>query len=60
MLWNTLNAVRSSVHEFSASSGLRERHHFVRLASGRWTRTLGVPENAINVGGHVWHVKGGK
>lgn len=67
MTWATLAAVRASVLEFSEASGLREAHHFVRVLSGRWSRTLGPPANATdsigrtltarNVRGNVWHME---
>jgi len=27
------------------ASWLADRHHFVKLRSGRWTRTLGAPQH---------------
>lgn len=57
MLWNTLEAVRFSLIEFSKESGYREAHSLVRLASGKWTRVLGVPDNARHVRGNIWHVR---
>jgi len=36
---------------------LAKRHHFVRLSSGRWCRTLGPPrgEGLVKIRGRVWH-----
>lgn len=61
MLWDTLRAVQLSILEFSATSGLREKHHFVGLPSGKWTRTLGAPGNVDgcalrHITGRVWRL----
>lgn len=58
MVWPTLHAVIvASRCEFTAT--LFKAHHFVRLSEGRWTRTLGVPDNATRVTGHIWHANKG-
>lgn len=58
MTWLTYRAVRASLLEFSAASGLREAHHLVRLSSGRWTRTLGPPGRDFLQGrGRCWYAR---
>lgn len=53
MLWNTLRDVRrDTALEFAP--WLAERHHFVSLPSGRWCRTLGVPQGCTQVSPRVW------
>jgi len=57
MLWPTKRAVLNSILEFAPA--LRARHHVVKLASGAWTRTLGIPGDTeryrvINVRGREW------
>jgi len=64
MLWPTLNAVRTSTKcEFAPH--VAEAHHFVRLPSGMWTRTFGIPgllpEQRHDLDIHaksarVWHI----
>jgi len=56
MIWPTLSSVRASLREFSAKSGLRERHTLIQLASGiGWTRVLGAPgADCKHVRGNVW------
>lgn len=42
MTWDTLVDVRRQTNiEFTKE--LADKHHFVRLPSGKWTRTLGPP-----------------
>lgn len=59
MLWDSLRAIQTSTRcEFAP--WLAKAHHFVRLPSGRWCRTLGVPEapdgrTLVHVRGRVWH-----
>lgn len=58
MTWDSLTAVRNSLLEFSRESGLRRAHSLVRLASGKWTRVLGVPgPQCRHVRGNIWEVK---
>lgn len=63
MLWLTLKgAQQQTACEFAP--WLAQRHHFLRLLSGRWTRTLGPPSvvedavgrpiRAMHVHGRVW------
>lgn len=57
MLWDTRKAVQDSLLEFTPA--LRARHHIVKLASGKWTRTLGPPgdtekHRVVNVKGREW------
>ena len=64
MIYTTRKAVLSSLHEFSPT--LRAKHHVVKLASGKWTRTLGAPgdvidaigctHRAVNVRGREWQM----
>lgn len=57
MLWDSLRAVRSQTScEFTRELALL--HHFVKLKSGRWTRTLGPPaaSSVVHVRGRVWHM----
>ena len=56
MTWETLAAVRSATNiEFTKA--LANVHHFLRLPSGRWCRTLGPPEGAEHVRGRVWRTR---
>jgi hypothetical protein len=58
MTWETLNDVRNQTKvEFVPE--LAKRHCYVRLSSGRWTRTLGPPDpqTATHVRGNVYQAK---
>jgi hypothetical protein len=57
MTWNTLRDVQASTKaEFTP--GLAKRHYFVKLPSGKWTRTLNSPpEGATHVKGRVYKVE---
>lgn len=61
MTWKTLKDARLATKcEFTKR--LAEEHHFLRLPSGKWTRTLGQPKAAdstlqlVHVVGRVWHL----
>jgi hypothetical protein len=65
MTWPTLAVVQLATRiEFTKK--LASAHHFVRLVSGRWTRTLGAPGPCLYDGvrtctprlvrGRVWHM----
>lgn len=54
--WPTLKSVRQATNlEFIPA--LAKRHHFVKLTSGRWYRTLGPPNpvGLVQTGPRVWH-----
>lgn len=59
MLWDTRKAVFDSLLEFSPAT--RSKHHIVKLASGKWTRTVGPPSETKDALGRIYrvvHVKG--
>jgi hypothetical protein len=57
LTFRTLREAQSTTRtEFVPS--IAKRHHFVKLPSGRWCRTLGPPkgEGLVKKRGRVWHV----
>lgn len=65
MTWPTLKAARTATKIEFSDEGYKA-HHFVRLPSGRWCRTLGAPgvrdpitgqpRKLKHVRGRVWHL----
>jgi hypothetical protein len=52
MLWDTRKAAFDSLLEFSPA--MRAKHHIVKLASGKWTRTLGPPGETKDALGRIF------
>ena len=56
MIFDTLRSARITTNcEFVPK--LAQRHHFVKLLRGGWTRTLGPPDSRglKQVGSRTWH-----
>lgn len=54
MLWPTYRAVYDATRiEFTPT--LAALHYFVKLPSGKWTRTLNPPAGCVWVRGNIYH-----
>ena len=59
MLWDTRKAAYDSLAQYTPA--LRAKHHVMKLASGKWTVTLGPPGDVVDALGRTLravHVKG--
>lgn len=59
MLWDTRKAAFDSLMQYTPA--LRARHHVMKLASGKWTVTLGPPGDVVDALGRTLravHVRG--
>jgi hypothetical protein len=55
-LWNSYKEVLNATYsEFEEA--LADKHCFVKMKDGKWTRTLDIPHGAEHIRGRIYYVR---